>query len=150
MVQKQRAHLLTDDILHNESHWPTLLGKLAVEYRTLKAMVTIYCQHHHHTETLCDDCRDFLQYAYTRLDRCPYGEAKPTCKICPIHCYKADYKEKSRSIMRYAGPRMLVHHPILAIRHLMADRKPVPDKPAPGASNRHQRKAGASRNSSSQ
>ena len=123
-----------------EKQWPPLLGALNTEYRTLKAMVVIYCQHHHATPALCDDCQDFLHYAHTRLDRCPYGEDKPTCKQCPIHCYKADYKAKSQAIMRYAGPKMLIHHPVLAIRHLMAGKKAIPGKPAAGASNRHKRK----------
>lgn len=117
-----------------------LLGSLNTEFKTIEAMVKIYCKDHHGTDCLCKQCEDFLEYAFTRLDRCPYGEAKPTCKLCPIHCYKADYREMSRKIMRYAGPRMLLKHPFLAIRHLIAEKRPVPDKPAAGASNRHKRK----------
>lgn len=33
-------------------------------------------------------------------------------------------------IMRWAGPKMLYCHPILAIRHLIDDKKPVPDLPS--------------------
>ncbi|KLV06839.1 nitrous oxide-stimulated promoter family protein [Photobacterium ganghwense] len=119
---------------------PVLLGSLDTELKTIQAMVKIYCRDHH-GPTLCDSCRDFLHYAHTRLDRCPYGENKPTCRICPIHCYKADYKALSRTIMRYSGPRMLLRHPILAIRHLIAEKRPVPEKPQDKASNRHKRKA---------
>lgn len=117
-----------------------LIGSLKTEYKTIEAMVKIYCKDHHGTNELCEECVDFLHYALTKLDRCPYGEGKPTCKLCPIHCYKADYKERSRIIMRYSGPKMLIHHPILAVRHLVAGKKPVPVKPAPNASNRHKRK----------
>jgi len=119
----------------------TLFGSLKTEYKTIEAMVKIYCKDHHKTATLCEQCEDFLQYAHTRLDRCPYGEDKPTCRICPIHCYKADYKLLSQKIMRYAGPRMLLKHPVLAIRHLIAEKRPIPEKPAAGASNRHKRKS---------
>ena len=49
------------------------------------------------------------------------GQKKPTCKKCPIHCYKPDMKEKMREAMRYAGPRMMWHHPIAAIRHLIRE-----------------------------
>ncbi|MGR5078892.1 nitrous oxide-stimulated promoter family protein [Photobacterium swingsii] len=117
-----------------------LLGSLNTEFKTLTAMVHIYCRDHHGSTTLCAECDDFLSYAKMRLDRCPYGEAKPTCKQCPIHCYKKEYKNRSQIIMRYSGPRMLYKHPILAIRHLLAERRPVPSKPATNASNRHRRK----------
>ncbi|WP_299020050.1 nitrous oxide-stimulated promoter family protein [uncultured Photobacterium sp.] len=122
-----------------------LFGSLNTEFRTIEAMIEIYCKDHHKTPTLCKQCSDFLEYAFTRLDRCPYGEAKPTCRVCPIHCYKADCKERSRQIMRYSGPKMLFKHPILAVRHLLAERRPIPEKPAAGASNRHKRKALASK-----
>ena len=48
-------------------------------------------------------------------------ENKPTCKKCPIHCYKPDMKEKMREAMRYAGPRMMWYHPIAAIKHLIRE-----------------------------
>lgn len=117
-----------------------LYGSLNTEFKTIQAMVQIYCRDHHHGQTPCTQCQDFLQYAFTRLDRCPYGEDKPTCRVCPIHCYKADYKLRSQQIMRYAGPRMLLRHPILALRHLLAERRPIPEKPGAGVSNRHKRK----------
>jgi hypothetical protein len=62
-------------------------------------------------------CRDFLNYADLRLRKCPFGEHKPTCSNCPVHCYKKERKEEAREIMRFAGPRMLLRHPILAIAH---------------------------------
>ncbi|KLV03811.1 nitrous oxide-stimulated promoter [Photobacterium aquae] len=123
---------------------PVLFGSLATEFETIDAMVTIYCRHHHQQQShqrLCHDCQTFLAYAHERLDRCPYGQNKPTCKQCPIHCYKPDEKALSKTIMRFSGPRMLLHHPILALRHIMAERRAIPTKPAAQASNRHQRKA---------
>jgi hypothetical protein len=32
-------------------------------------------------------------------------------------------------VMRYAGPRMLRRHPLLAIRHLLDERRPAPEHP---------------------
>lgn len=117
-----------------------LLGKLGTEFKTVKAMVEVYCRAHHRTSnTLCSECRELLEYAEVRLDRCPYGEDKPTCNQCPIHCYKPEPKEKMRLVMRYAGPRMLLKHPVLAIRHLIHERQEVPDKPGNNASNRFKR-----------
>ncbi|OEE72724.1 nitrous oxide-stimulated promoter family protein [Vibrio genomosp. F6] len=114
-----------------------LLGGLHTEFKTVKAMVEIYCRKHHGGELLCSECADLLRYAEVRLDRCPYGQAKPTCNKCPIHCYKPEPKEQMRLVMRYAGPCMLLPHPILAIRHLIHEKRTVPDKPKPNASNRH-------------
>ncbi|MGF1754879.1 nitrous oxide-stimulated promoter family protein [Vibrio makurazakiensis] len=120
-------------------HNDILIGELATEYKTVIAMVHIYCADHHGTKELCNDCRELLEYAETKLDRCPYGQAKPTCNKCPIYCYKPEPKEQMRLVMRYAGPRMLPKHPILAIRHLIHERRAIPEKPIKHASNRHQR-----------
>ncbi|APP07710.1 nitrous oxide-stimulated promoter family protein [Vibrio harveyi] len=117
-----------------------LLGKLATEFKTVKAMVEVYCKDHHGTKgELCAECRELLEYAEVRLDRCAYGEDKPTCNKCPIHCYKPEPKEQMRLVMRYSGPRMLLKHPILAIRHLVHEKREVPNKPAANVSNRHKR-----------
>jgi len=89
------------------------------ERRTIEKMVEIYCHDHHKPEgeQLCGDCRVFMDYAEVRLDKCPYGDDKPTCANCPIHCYKPARREQVKEIMRYAGPRMLLRHPLLAIQH---------------------------------
>ena len=34
-----------------------------------------------------------------------------------------------KQIMRWAGPRMLWRHPVLTVRHLIDDRRPVPELP---------------------
>ena len=93
-------------------------------------MVAIYCRDHHAAKgSLCESCAGLHAYAMARLDRCVYGEAKPTCKQCPVHCYRKDMREDMREVMRYAGPRMLLSHPILAIRHLLDERKAPPARP---------------------
>jgi hypothetical protein len=68
---------------------------------------------------LATECREFLAYAARRLEKCPYGERKPTCAKCPIHCYKRAQREHAREIMRYAGPKMTYRHPWLALMHLV-------------------------------
>ena len=97
--------------------------RLRREYRTMECMVGIWCAHHHgeatRQEGACAECRDFLAYAARRLEKCPYGEAKPTCAKCPIHCYKRAQREQAREIMRFAGPRMTFRHPWLALMHLL-------------------------------
>ena len=93
--------------------------RLARERLTMNKMVGIYCAAYHDSDgdSLCKACREFLNYAERRLQKCPYGNEKPTCTNCPVHCYKPARKEQAREIMRYAGPRMLLRHPLLAIAH---------------------------------
>lgn len=116
-----------------------LSGNLAIELQTIEKMTEIYCLAHH-GQPLCNSCSDFISHAQQKLDRCVYGQDKPACKHCPIHCYKPHYKQQAQTIMRYAGPRMIFKHPILTIRHLIKDRKQFPERIPKGLSNYQQRK----------
>jgi hypothetical protein len=101
-------------------------ARLNRERRTIAAMIAIYCRDHHHARGLCDTCAALEAYASERLDRCVYGVEKPTCFNCPIHCYKREKREAVREVMRYAGPRMLKRHPILALMHILDGHVPAP------------------------
>lgn len=67
---------------------------------------------------LCDTCRELEAYAHKRLTACKYGNLKTSCKKCPTHCYRKDMREKIREVMRFSGPRMMLYHPVEAIRHM--------------------------------
>lgn len=93
-------------------------SRLAREWRTMTAMVEIFCRAHHRpADGLCAECREFLDYANLRLERCHFGAEKPVCAKCPVHCYQRERREQVRVIMRYAGPRMLCEHPWMSVRH---------------------------------
>ena len=95
-------------------------SRISRGHKTIEAMINIYCHDHHDTaETLCEACGELLEYARQRLDRCPFGEDKPTCSKCTIHCYKPDMRKRVTAVMRYAGPRMMSRHPVLAMHHLL-------------------------------
>ena len=97
------------------------------EKKTIEAMVHIYCKAHHDTlGELCPDCTEFMAYAHTRLDKCPFQEKKSTCGKCLIHCYRPDMKETVKKVMRYSGPRMLLKHPGLALHHVWDGRRKPP------------------------
>jgi len=98
---------------------------------TVAAMLDIYCAGTHGVprDRLCESCVALLNYAHARLARCPFGAAKTTCRDCPIHCYRAAERAEMRSVMRYAGPRMLFRHPVAAIRHLWMERRGAPAWP---------------------
>jgi hypothetical protein len=96
---------------------------IAREKATVAAMVRIFCADRHGTaEGLCESCEALLAYSHQRLDRCPYGEEKPACNQCPIHCYQPARRVAMREVMRTAGPKMLVRHPWLAIVHFWKER----------------------------
>ena len=62
-----------------------------------------------------------------------FGDAKPTCANCVVRCYRADMREQIRVVMRWAGPRMMLRHPIMGIAHLIDERRPVPKLPTKSA-----------------
>lgn len=94
-------------------------------------MIGIYCHGNHGTgsKELCAQCAELLEYAKKRLESCKFGEAKPACSKCTVHCYKPEMREKIQQVMRYAGPRMLKRHPILAARHIISELKHKSHKP---------------------
>ena len=92
--------------------------RLRREWLTMQKMVGIYCMAHHGQDGQCDECLEFLDYARTRLEKCPYGPSKPTCANCPVHCYKPAHREQAKTIMRYAGPKMTYRHPVRALVHV--------------------------------
>lgn len=83
-------------------------------------MIGIYCRAHHGSDReLCTDCDELFAYAGERIAKCPFGIDKPVCNHCTVHCYQPEMREAVRQVMRYAGPRMPIRHPLLAIRHLI-------------------------------
>ena len=90
-------------------------------------MVAIYCRNRHKSREIpCAECAALLDYARRRLDNCPFQEIKPACNDCLVHCYSARMRERVKSVMRYAGPRMMLRHPWLALMHLIDGHRPVP------------------------
>lgn len=101
--------------------------RIAREKKTIAAMLAIYCRDHHASVGgLCAECAGLLDYAQRRLDTCPFQAEKPACNLCEVHCYAATWRERTRAVMRYAGPRMLWPHPILSLCHLLAKWRPRP------------------------
>jgi hypothetical protein len=108
-------------------------GRLRREWRTVAAMIAITCGKRHggRRGALCADCQELRDYARLRLTRCPFGEEKPTCAHCKVHCYRPEMRERVRDVMRFAGPHMLTRYPYLAVMHLLVDdRRPAPERPA--------------------
>ena len=96
-----------------------MLNRIERDKRTVSLMIRLYCRRQEGNRTLCSQCRELEEYAHRRLSSCRYGEQKTSCKACPTHCYRKDMREKIRTVMRFSGPRMVIYHPIAAIRHLL-------------------------------
>ncbi len=71
----------------------------------------------HHGRDLCEDCSALMKDVEQRLEKCPHGAGKPACSKCEIHCYKPQMRARIREVMRFAGPRIILTHPILAFKH---------------------------------
>jgi hypothetical protein len=98
--------------------------RLAREKKTVAVMIGMYCRAHHDGGPFpCGECSALLDYALRRIDRCRFHSAKPVCSRCRVHCYQQDRRERIRQVMRYAGPRMLLKHPLLALLHLLDARR---------------------------
>lgn len=99
------------------------------EMKTISQMVALHCSDvhadraRHETahcgEPVCEECKALDDYAVLRTRRCRMMDRKTSCEECGNHCYKPEMRERIRSVMRYAGPRMMTRHPIAALRHLL-------------------------------
>ena len=78
--------------------------KVHRELNTLRNFIGVYCRKKHDTKkgSLCEECRDLLDYATERLHRCPM-DPKPKCRDCPVHCYKDPYRQRIREVMKFSG-----------------------------------------------
>lgn len=87
------------------------------ELALVTKMVDMYYKKH--TDAPIDK-QELLQYIQMRSARCPHGDNKPFCNVCPIHCYKPDMRQQIKLVMKYAGPRLMLTNPIQATRHLIS------------------------------
>lgn len=93
-------------------------ARFAQDRETLLAMADIYCRAHHGTQgELCSKCASVIEYAVARTEKCPFNH-ETNCKDCYIHCYNGEMRDEVRAVMGYAGPRMLLRHPVMTMRYL--------------------------------
>lgn len=90
------------------------------EKAIVRLMIGIYCRGlhpGHGAEEFCAECGELLEYAHQRLDKCPFGDKKPKCSSCTVHCYQPGMRHRIRNVMRYTGPRMAYLHPVMTLMH---------------------------------
>ena len=94
------------------------------EKEVVGLMIDLYCHGNHHTKgEICPSCQAIKDYACDRSDHCPFMANKTFCSNCRVHCYSPQMREEIKKVMRYAAPRMIYHHPIMAIKHLLESKK---------------------------
>ena len=93
------------------------------EKETVSLMIRLYCHKKHGCKELCPECAALDAYARQRSDKCPFMETKTFCSNCKVHCYKKDMREKILEVIRFSGPRMIFHHPVMALRHVIETKK---------------------------
>lgn len=94
-------------------------NRIDFEKETVEKMIRLF-YHCRRRRPLPPEARQLLDYCLQRLDHCPAGQDKLSCKRCPRHCYQPERREQIRQVMRWAGPRMIFYHPICSIRHLFS------------------------------
>ena len=102
----------------------TAEGKRKREKEIVALMIRLYCNKKHgRKEKLCSECQSLHDYAMLRSDKCPFMETKTFCSNCRVHCYRKDMLEKIREVMRFSGPRMIFHYPVMAASHVIESKK---------------------------
>ncbi len=84
------------------------------EIKVVSLMIHLYCRKHDDI-----DEKEMTTYAIKRIQHCPMMQDKTFCSKCTIHCYDPVHRQQIKTIMRYSGPRMMLYHPILAIKHML-------------------------------
>ncbi|MDR3036940.1 MAG: nitrous oxide-stimulated promoter family protein [Coriobacteriales bacterium] len=100
--------------------------RLADEQRVIEYMISLHCRGAKHTRDgarLCPRCEELARYTRERNEQCPFMETRSFCQYCKVHCYRPEMRERISGVMRYAGPRMIFHKPLLAIKHLLEARR---------------------------
>ena len=107
-------------------------AKRRAEGELVSQMIALYCRGHHgggHAARvrlggrelgLCAECEELRAYALARIASCPRMADKTFCSACPTHCYRPQMRERIREVMRWSGPRMLRHRPVVALRHALS------------------------------
>lgn len=93
--------------------------RIEQEKKIVYKMISTYCKGHKHGKMLCSECSELVEYAHKRLDACKFGNDKTFCSKCKVHCYKPEMRESIKRVMKYSGPRMIFHNPVMVIKHFL-------------------------------
>ena len=98
-------------------------SRRAREIETVETMIRMFCKAKHKMGSLCPSCDYLVTDTKKKQELCPFGESKPVCSQCQVHCYQQKEREEIKKIMRFAGPRIIFRHPIMAMDHFRLKKK---------------------------
>lgn len=93
------------------------MANIGRDKETIRQMIAFYVRHHQMTDEQRAEYEALADYACRRLDHCRYGERKPACKNCSVHCYAPARRKMMQQVMRWSGPRMMFYAPRATFRH---------------------------------
>jgi hypothetical protein len=67
---------------------------------------------------LCPQCFEMVVRAEKHASRCPHMAYKTFCHSCPLPCYSKSHLEEIAQMMRFSGPRLMLHNPLIALRYI--------------------------------
>jgi len=95
--------------------------KEKADIRILAKFIALFCREKHETSKesfslekmgilgvtkaelwLCPQCKSLLKYGLTMRLMCPH-DPKPMCKKCNTQCYRPEYRESIREVMKFSG-----------------------------------------------
>lgn len=101
---------------------PELKNNVPKERENIRKTFGVYCNSHHDTKDgkLCPKCTALLTTVMLRIQRCPYGIGKPICDRCETPCFGENQTKEFIEIMNAGQKKMLLSHPMMAVRHKIA------------------------------
>ena len=96
------------------------------EIMLVSQMIKLYCHKNHTNQNgkeLCDECQELIEYACERSEKCRFMKNKTFCSNCRIQCYSPEMKKRIQKVRRYSGPRIIIYHPLLCLRHVITGAK---------------------------
>ena len=103
-------------------------NRIEREKQIVQKMIAIYCRHHLKQApaaegtgpeaSTAEEYQQLAEYACQRLDHCRFGEQKPVCEKCTVHCYAPKERQLIKEVMRWVGPRMMLYSPKDALFHV--------------------------------
>ena len=94
-----------------------LSKRILREKKTIGVMIAMHCASRHGKRVEdCESCGRLLSYAQRKIDNCVFHGSKPACNECMVH---RELREEMRAVMRFSGPRMFLHHPLLGGLHFV-------------------------------
>ncbi len=104
-------------------HIPRFLINPNLDEKTLSRMHRLYCRKFHGEERtkshLCKSCQALLEYSLERTGHCGRKKQGRLCSYCKVHCFEDTRRVEIKTIMRYAGKRLILTNPVLAMRYLL-------------------------------